>query len=437
MIVEIEDPRPSCRSALDYNERKVSKGTAELVAFCNIDDTRKDAVYALFERYERTRYPIKCMSFHASVNPSESDECTERQVIEFISELMEHMGYARQPYLVYRHFDIDRIHYHIVSVRADRNGRKIECLYEKRRITAFMKNVADKYSFKMALKGEGARSRRDLSSESDIRRMIRFDPTAGDVSEQLRKIFSQALQYDFDGYEQLCRVLQDLGVQAARIETDGEPMMTLRGLDAEGKPCTGVLSENALGIPLYEQCLSASVAHKQEHRLRHREKERLASLVTAAFRYSKSQAHFENILKNKGVTMHLSKSVDGMVFGLTFVDHRTRTVFKASEMPNVISPAMMHDAVDSGHWRALDKGYDRYEYRHNAVSDAQIAAQVLRNIGAGVISRNVTQAETVRGASWSGKAPKSEEELEEEYQIGRTGTLNFNFEDHSLEDHIS
>ena len=41
-----------------------------------------------------------------------------------------------------------------------------------------------------------------------------------------------------------------------------------------------------------------------------------------------------------------------------------------------------------------------------------------------------------KGNSWSGKHKKSEEELEEEYQIGRTGSLNFSFEDRSLEDHL-
>ena len=33
MIVEIETPRPSCRTALDYNEDKVLHGVAELVAY--------------------------------------------------------------------------------------------------------------------------------------------------------------------------------------------------------------------------------------------------------------------------------------------------------------------------------------------------------------------------------------------------------------------
>ena len=42
----------------------------------------------------------------------------------------------------------------------------------------------------------------------------------------------------------------------------------------------------------------------------------------------------------------------------------------------------------------------------------------------------------VKGNSWSGKVPLTGDQLEELYQIGRTGALNFSFEDHSLEDHL-
>ncbi len=39
MIVEIEQARPSCRPSLDYNEGKVLRGVAELVAYANMEST--------------------------------------------------------------------------------------------------------------------------------------------------------------------------------------------------------------------------------------------------------------------------------------------------------------------------------------------------------------------------------------------------------------
>ena len=58
-------------------------------------------------------------------------------------------------------------------------------------------------------------------------------------------------------------------------------------------------------------------------------------------------------------------------------------------------------------------------------------AQVVRM--AQILTPDTSQ---VKGSSWSGKVPLTGDQLEELYQIGRTGALSFSFEDHSLEDHL-
>ena len=58
-------------------------------------------------------------------------------------------------------------------------------------------------------------------------------------------------------------------------------------------------------------------------------------------------------------------------------------------------------------------------------------AQVVRM--AQILTSDTSQ---VKGNSWSGKVPLTGDQLEELYQIGRTGALSFSFEDHSLEDHL-
>jgi hypothetical protein len=41
------------------------------------------------------------------------------------------MGYAEQPFVVFKHTDIDGTHIHIVSVCVDEEGRKISDKFEK------------------------------------------------------------------------------------------------------------------------------------------------------------------------------------------------------------------------------------------------------------------------------------------------------------------
>ena len=43
---------------------------------------------------------------------------------EIAKEYMSKMGYEEQPYIVFKHRDIDKIHIHIVSIKIDKNGKK-------------------------------------------------------------------------------------------------------------------------------------------------------------------------------------------------------------------------------------------------------------------------------------------------------------------------
>jgi hypothetical protein len=47
-------------------------------------------------------------------------------------DYMEKMGYGRQPFIVFRHNDIERSHIHIVTVCVDEEGRKSPMLLKKK-----------------------------------------------------------------------------------------------------------------------------------------------------------------------------------------------------------------------------------------------------------------------------------------------------------------
>lgn len=428
MIVEIGKPRESCRSTLDYNESKVQRGVAELIATCNLEDARRKTVYDTFERFEKSRYPVREVSFHASVNPSETDQCSEDDVLDFIVALMNRLGLGSQPYLVYRHCDTGRIHYHVVSVRIDGNGRKINNAYEHRKASEFMASVAEVYHFTIPKRGEGVRNK-DVETE-DVGRQKRFNHRKADILEQMKEVASYALTYDFDGVAQFEFVMSSLGVRAEEVMGTSDPQFVLQGLDDKGRLCTKIIPESALECHLYEKVMTASIANKQSHHIRKREKERLKGLVKAAYDYSKSEAHFENILRNKGVTVHLSRTVEGEIFGITLVDSRTRCVFKASEMSDVISVSKFKEAVESGHWRAADKGQARGQYVKDQRRKAREEASTLRDINIGVIARVLKPVGQPKGNSWSGKSEKTEEQRREQYEEQRSGALNSNLQEH-------
>ncbi len=71
------------------------------------------------------------------------DDKTIRAEIE---KLMEHLGYSNQPYFVYKHKDIDRVHYHIVSTRIDcETGRKIKDNFEREKVKRFIQQLEQRH----------------------------------------------------------------------------------------------------------------------------------------------------------------------------------------------------------------------------------------------------------------------------------------------------
>lgn len=432
MIVEIEKPNPTCRIALDYNENKVMRDVAELIGYANLPGSSHDVIYETFDMYEKgMKYPIKQVSFHASINPSSDDECTQEQILDLASGVMKHLGYGDQPFLVYRHFDIDRDHYHIVSIRVDKDGRKIKNLYDYKRMREYMQSIAESHGFSLTEKGRAVRQTKNLKDPVSSIKMRRFKPSAP-VAEQLKEIFNGALAYDFDGHEQMCRVLESYGVKAEVRTSDVGLYFALQGLDEKGLAVTEVFSEMMLGVPMYEQCMMASIANKQRHHVRRREKERLRGLVDSAFKYSKSESHFENILRNKGVDVFYSRNVNDEVFGITFVDHRTRSVFKASEISDVISVGMMKQAVDGGRWRKEDRGGKRVTFMQEKRRMARKETIALRDIKVGTIARVLTPVGQPHGNSWSNKPKESEQQKADERNLQRSGTRSVDLQDNRL-----
>src|SRR5665647_1413446 len=79
--------------------------------------------------------------------------------------MMEHMGYGNQPYFVYKHKDLDRVHYHVVSTRVDSvTGKKIKDNYEQQKMQRFILGLEQKY---------------DLKQEKELVRQVEVQVTTG------------------------------------------------------------------------------------------------------------------------------------------------------------------------------------------------------------------------------------------------------------------
>lgn len=152
----------STQNALFYNEKKVeqkkatffhSGNTPTINPFAGSKQDRLNILKEIEDRNSR----VKQKGLHISVNPTVSDlvRLGDTGIRTEIKNLMEHLGYGNQPYFVYKHADLDRTHFHIVSTRIDQQtGKKIRDNYEKEKVQRFIKSLEQKYDLTKELTKE-------------------------------------------------------------------------------------------------------------------------------------------------------------------------------------------------------------------------------------------------------------------------------------------
>jgi hypothetical protein len=143
----------STQNALFYNEKKVNQKKAfffqsENTLTVNPFAGSKQGRWNILKEIEGRNTRVKRKGLHISVNPTVSDlvKLGDTGIRTEIRNLMEHLGYGNQPYFVYKHADLDRTHFHIVSTRIDQNtGKKIKDNYEKEKTQQFINGLEQKY----------------------------------------------------------------------------------------------------------------------------------------------------------------------------------------------------------------------------------------------------------------------------------------------------
>lgn len=315
-------PASSSCFSLEYNENKCAAGEACLLHTNCIDEA--EGIAETFRKYERRNIRTENLSFHMSVNPAHDENLSEEQIKEFISDIMKGLGYGNQPYAVFRHTDIDREHFHVVSVRVNDQGRKIHDFQENKRCLQLLSAVAPKYGLKVG-NGDGERY---ASMGIDPRR---FNPVGGNIMEQMRIIAQECCKYHMTSFAQFKLIMQAHGLEVTD-RTGETSQVVIRGLNQDGIPCTAPITEEELGKHLYAGYEKRAMDCIGRSGMKQRERARICGISASCLEHSISERHFRNMLARFEIDIHLHRTREGHIYGATFVDHSTRCAFKSSEL---------------------------------------------------------------------------------------------------------
>jgi len=181
----------STQNALFYNEKKVNQKKAFFFQSGNTPTINpfagsKQDRWNILEEIEERNTRVKKKGLHISVNPTVGDlvKLGDAGIHTEVRNLMEHLGYGTQPYFVYKHADLDRVHFHIVSTRIDQQtGKKIRDNYEKEKVQRFIKSLEQKYDLTKELNKEQTN--------------LKFSASSRNLKRNLESLFGQLNRMEF------------------------------------------------------------------------------------------------------------------------------------------------------------------------------------------------------------------------------------------------
>jgi len=339
----------SLYGALAYNGEKVNEGVAKVLetnkVFSPADGGHDITAcmqdfLACMPSHVLTKKPV----IHISLNPHPDDKLSDEQFSAIALEYIEKMGYGNQPFVVYKHEDIDRHHLHIVTLAVDERGKKINDgnnSYKSKRIT---REIERKYGLLPAEK----------QRVKEAFRLQKVRPKEGSFKKQLASVIKPAAKFyhcpSFKEYRALLSTY-NICVEEVKGEVDGKPYngLVYFATDDKGKkvsnPFKSSLFGKAVGYEALQKSFKASKEKLKEKHLAPKTK----AVVAGTLRNSATREDFRDNLYRKGIDVLFRENEEGRLYGITFIDHNNGCVVNGSRLGKELSANAIAEWFDRPH----------------------------------------------------------------------------------------
>ena len=296
-----------------------------------------------FEPYIALNSHVKKPVIHISLNPSPKDILSEEQMTVLAQEFMEKFGYGNQPYIVWLHEDINRKHMHIVSVRIDETGKKIDHNREAIRAQNICREMEVKYGLHPTL---GEHSERELLS------LQKVDYPKGDVKAQVKHTARILLEcyncHSLAEYNTLLN-LYNVTVYEIRGSVDGKEYHGIMygALDDDGQQAGTPFKSSKFGKVFGYEALQKKFAASTEKVKKDNLSERTRQEIIKAMQDIGTKEDFARRLKEADIEVVYRINSEGRLYGITFIDHIGRTVFNGSRLGKAFSANVFNELFNN------------------------------------------------------------------------------------------
>ncbi|MFR9592818.1 MAG: conjugal transfer protein MobB [Rikenellaceae bacterium] len=322
----------SLNGALDYNMRKVEKGEAKIIGTNGIscpqgEEFSRTDIMRDFEMFMPQRYRTENPVFHVSLNPHPDDILSDVELSAIAEEYMERMGYGAQPYIICKHEDIDRHHIHVLSVRVDSDGKKINDKFERRRSKDITRSLEQKYGLRTAEK----------QSKAQKTELEYVDVSKGNVKEQVTNAVREVnKRYHFMSFTEYKAVLSKLNIVAEEskgaLYGKAYSGVIYSATDNDDNKVGNPFPANAIGDFAGAKALEKKYIASKETMERGKMVSTLRCKIDNSFIGATTLSQLRQQLFANEVGVVFRESADGRLYGVTYIDHNTGATLNGSRL---------------------------------------------------------------------------------------------------------
>jgi len=375
-MVTIIKTSNSVQRILNYNEIKVKEGKAECISAINfpleLDRLNFTLKLNRFTKQASLIENVKRNAVHISLNFDPSENHSKEKLNEIAKVYMEKIGFGKQPYLVYQHYDAGHPHLHLITNNIQRDGKRIDLhLLGIRKSEPARKEIEKTFGL---VKAEGRKVKEQFLQPITIRKI---EYGKAEYKKAINGVLNKVLfEYKYSSLPELNAVLNQYNVHADRGTEDSRIFknngLLYKILDKDLKP---------VGVPIKaSEFYSKPTLKFLEERFKNNEikkeshKSHVKNTIRMAF-YSgkiKSTEKLAKKLESEGIHLVLRKSKDEQLYGITYVDHKTQCVFNGSALGKEFSAKGIQESC-AVNILALERKYQ------NSISTASERFQNLKS----------------------------------------------------------
>ena len=330
--------------ALAYNNLKVEKENGQILFANKIIETPSGHYSVAQLSQSFTPYLIanrntEKHTLHISLNPDPKDNVSDEKFRVLAEQYMREMGYGEQPFVVFKHTDIDRTHIHIVSVCVNEEGKKISDKFEKMRSMNVCRELERQH---------GLVSATDKEHKQNDKIFSPVNYQKGDVKSQIASVVRHLPNYyQFQTLGEYNALLSLFHITTEKVEGElqGKFQQGLLyfALNDKGKKVSHPFKASLIGKDAGISALELHFAKCKEALKDHPTKPTIKAAVTIALKSTNDEQGFKKQLGEQGINVVIRRNDTERIYGITFIDHNSRAVWNGSYLGKELSANIFND----------------------------------------------------------------------------------------------